>query len=181
MSRSRYPKAKELLITADCGGSNSSRTRLWKVALQDLADDLRLRLAICHFPPGTNKWNKIEHRMFCHITQNWPGRPLTSYATIVQLIGNSTTTTGLRIRAELDHHTYPVKENVTPDQMANVRLLTAAGTGYDLIRAVRAAVNDVIHFHAMSNDPASAMGAKRSQGMDGAFKAIKRVLVTVVD
>ena len=125
MGRRRYPRAKELLITADGGGSNSSRTRLWKVALQDLADDLGLRLKVCHFPPGTSKWNKIEHRMFCHITRNWRGRPLTSYAAIVQLIGNSTTTTGLRIRAELDDHTYPVKEKVTPEQMANVRLTPA--------------------------------------------------------
>ena len=84
MGRKRYPQAQELLITADCGGSNSSRTRLWKVALQELADDLGLRLTVCHFPPGTSKWNKIEHRMFCHITQNWRGRPLASYAVIVR-------------------------------------------------------------------------------------------------
>ena len=125
MGRRRYPRAKELLITADGGGSNSSRTRLWKVALQDLADALGLRLKICLFPPGTSKWNKIEHRMFCHITRNWRGRPLTSYAAIVQLIGNTTTTKGLQIRAELDDHTYPVKEKVTPEQMANVRLTPA--------------------------------------------------------
>lgn len=129
MGRKRYPKAKELLITADCGGSNSSRTRLWKVALQDLADNLGLRLTICHFPPGTSKWNRIEHRMFCHITQNWRGRPLTSYAVIVQLIGNTKTTTGLQIRAELDEHTYPAKERVTPAQLANVRLKPAAFHG----------------------------------------------------
>jgi hypothetical protein len=78
MGRNRYPRARELLITADCSGSNSSRTRLWKVALQSLADDLGLRLTVCHFSPGISKWNKIEHRMFCHITQNWRGRPLTS-------------------------------------------------------------------------------------------------------
>jgi hypothetical protein len=118
MGRNRYPRARELLITADCGGSNSSRTRLWKVALQDLADDLGLRLTVCHFPPGTSKWNKIEHRMFCHITQNWRGRPLTSYAVIVQLIGNTKTTTGLKIRAELDEHTYPTKEKITKEQLA---------------------------------------------------------------
>ncbi len=125
MGRKRYPDAKELLITADCGGSNSSRTRLWKVALQDLADDLGLRLTICHFPPGTSKWNKIEHRMFCHITQNWRGRPLTSYAAIVQLIGNTKTTAGLQIRAELDEGVYPTKETVTAEQLANVRLTPA--------------------------------------------------------
>lgn len=125
MGRTRYPDAKDLLITADCGGSNSSRTRLWKVALQDLADDLGLRLTVCHFPPGTSKWNKIEHRMFCHITQNWRGRPLTNYAVIVQLIGKTTTTAGLQIRVELDEHTYPMKETVTDAQLASVRLRPA--------------------------------------------------------
>jgi hypothetical protein len=122
MGRRRYPLATELFITADCGGSNSSRTRLWKIALQELADALGLRLTICHFPPGTSKWNKIEHRMFCHITQNWRGRPLTSYATIVQLIGSTTTTAGLQIRSELDERPYPPKEIVTPAQLAAVRL-----------------------------------------------------------
>jgi hypothetical protein len=126
MGKKRYPRAKELLITADCGGSNSSRTRLWKVALQELADELGLRLTVCHFPPGTSKWNKIEHRMFCHITQNWRGRPLTSYAVIVQLIGSTKTATGLQIRAELDEHTYPTKETVTPEQLANIRLIPAS-------------------------------------------------------
>jgi len=125
MGRKRYPRAKKLLITADCGGSNSSRTRLWKVALQELADDLGLPVTVCHFPPGTSKWNKIEHRMFCHITENWRGRPLTSYAVIVQLIGNTKTTTGLQIRAELDEHTYVTKETVTDEQLANVRLTPA--------------------------------------------------------
>ena len=125
MGQDRYPKAKELLITADCGGSNSARTRLWKVALQDLADALGLRLTICHFPPGTSKWNKIEHRMFCHITRNWRGRPLTSYAAIVQLIGHTTTDTGLRIRTELDRRRYPTGEPVTPAQLARVRLRPA--------------------------------------------------------
>ena len=130
MGRKRYPRAKQLLITADCGGgSNSSRTRLWKVALQDLADDLGLRLTVCHFPPGTSKWNKIEHRMFCHLTRNWRGRPLTSYAVIVQLIGNTRTTTGLQIRAELDDKVYPTKETVADEQLANVRLTPATFHG----------------------------------------------------
>jgi hypothetical protein len=122
MGRRRYPRAKELFITADCGGSNSSRTRLWRVALQDLANATGLRLTVNHFPPGTSKWNKIEHRMFCHITQNRRGRPLTSYAAIVQLIGSTTTATGLQIRAELDQGTYPTKEAVTPAQLAAVQL-----------------------------------------------------------
>ncbi len=129
MGKKRYPQAKSLLITADCGGSNSSRTRLWKVALQELADDVGLRLTVCHFPPGTSKWNKIEHRMFCHITKNWRGRPLTSYAVIVQLIGKTTTKAGLQIRAELDPQTYRTKETVTPEQLQRVRLKPAAFHG----------------------------------------------------
>ena len=129
MGKKRYPQAKELLITADCGGSNSSRTRLWKVALQELADELGLRLSVCHFPPGTSKWNKIEHRMFCHITQNWRGRPLVSYAAIVQLLGKTTTRAGLQVRAELDEHTYVTKEKVTQEQLARVRLKPAAFRG----------------------------------------------------
>ena len=129
MGQKRYPKAKELLITADSGGSNSNRTHLWKVALQELADKLGLRLRISHFPPGTSKWNKIEHRMFCHITQNWRGRPLTSYAVIVELIGNTRTTTGLKIRAELDDHTYPIKEKVTPEQLSELQLTPATFHG----------------------------------------------------
>jgi hypothetical protein len=129
MGRKRYPQAKELLITADCGGSNSSRTRLWKVALQELADDLGVRLTVCHFPPGTSKWNKIEHRMFCHITRNWRGRPLTDYAVIVQLIGNTRTTAGLKICSELDDHVYPLKEAATAEQLAQVRLTPATFHG----------------------------------------------------
>jgi len=124
MGRRRYRQAEQLLITADCGGSNSSRTWLWKVALQELADDLGMELVVRHFPPGTSKWNKIEHRMFCHITQNWRGRPLTSYAAIVQLIGNTTTTTGLKICAELDENEYPTKQVATPEQIAGLQLTT---------------------------------------------------------
>ena len=90
MGRQRFPRATRLMITADGGGSNSSRSRLWKVALQELADDLKLELQVCHFPPGTSKWNKIEHRLFCFITKNWRGRPLTSYQAIVNLIGSTT-------------------------------------------------------------------------------------------
>ena len=129
MGRKRYPQATELLITADCGGSNSSRTRLWKIVLQELADELGLPVTVCHFPPGTSKWNKIEHRMFCHITQNWRGRPLTSYAVIVQLIGNTRTAAGLKIRAELDDHVYPPKEKVTAEQLAEVQLTPATFHG----------------------------------------------------
>jgi hypothetical protein len=102
MGIKRYPDATELLITADGGGSNGSRSRLWKVALQDLADELGLSIQVCHLPPGTSKWNKIEHRMFCHITQNWRGRPLISHDVIIRLIANTATRTGLTIQAELD-------------------------------------------------------------------------------
>jgi len=117
-----YPKAEELLVMADAGGSNSSRSRLWKVALQALADSLCLRIAVCHFPPGTSKWNKIEHRMFCHITNNWRGRPLLSRSVIVNLIGNTTTKTGLRITAALDTNVYETGLKVTDEQLAAVHI-----------------------------------------------------------
>jgi hypothetical protein len=122
MGRKLYPDAPELLITADGGGSNGSRCRLWKVALQDLADRLKMTIRVCHFPPGTSKWNKIEHRMFCHITQNWRGRPLVSHEVIVQLIANTATSKGLRVRAELDTRSYPVGNKVTDEELANVNL-----------------------------------------------------------
>jgi transposase len=102
MGQEGYPKAEDLLGMADAGGSNRSRSRLWKVAVQALADSLHLRTSVCHFPPGTSKWNKIEHRLFCHITNNWRGSPLLSRSIIVNLIGNTTTKTGLRITAALD-------------------------------------------------------------------------------
>ena len=117
-----YPKAKELLITADSGGSNGRRLRLWKVALQELADAIGLSLSVCHFPPGTSKWNAIEHRMFCHITENWRGKPLVSRAVIVSLIGHTKTRTGLHIKAELDQNRYPIGIKVTDEQLAAVRI-----------------------------------------------------------
>jgi Rhodopirellula transposase DDE domain len=121
----RYPRATELMITADGGGSNSSRNRLWKVALQGLANDLGLILRVCHFPPGTSKWNKIEHRLFCFITKNWRGRPLTSYEVIVNLIANTTTETGLTVRAALDTNEYETGIEVSDDQLAKLRLTRA--------------------------------------------------------
>ncbi len=117
-----YPRATDLLVTADAGGSNSSRSRLWKVALQGLADELRLRITVCHFPPGTSKWNKIEHRMFCHITENWRGRPLVSRAVVVNLIGNTRTKTGLRINAELDTNSYKTGLKVTDEEFATIKI-----------------------------------------------------------
>ena len=107
MGAKRYPHAKELLITADGGGSNGSRCRLWKVALQELSTRLGLPIHVRHFPPGTSKWNKIEHRMFSHITKNWRGRPLVSHEVIINLIANTKTKAGLRIRTELDRGNYP--------------------------------------------------------------------------
>jgi hypothetical protein len=112
-----YPRAKRLLITADGGGSNGSRCRLWKVELQRLADETGLRISVCHFPPGTSKWNKIEHRMFCHIAENWRGRPLVSREVVVNLIGSTKTKTGLEIRSELDGGIYPIAREVTDQQM----------------------------------------------------------------
>jgi hypothetical protein len=117
-----YPEASELLITADAGGSNGTRCRLWKLSLQELADELGLKITVCHFPPGTSKWNKIEHRMFCHITQNWRGRPLVSQAVIVNLIGDTTTETGLTINAELDPNTYENGIKVSDAEIATVQL-----------------------------------------------------------
>ena len=106
MGRQRYPKANRLLITADCGGSNAARTRLWRTELQKLADETGLTLSVCHYPPGTSKWNKIEHRMFCQISQNWRARPLTSRLAVVDLIAAATTLTGLKIACELDTNHY---------------------------------------------------------------------------
>ncbi len=122
MGRSTYPEATELLVTADAGGSNSSRSRLWKVELQELANEIGLRIWVCHFPPGTSKWNKIEHRMFCHITKNWRGEPLVSRAVIVNLIGNTKTKTGLRVKAKLDRKSYPTGIKVTDEEFATVNL-----------------------------------------------------------
>src|SRR5918998_1375349 len=117
-----YPKAKELLVTADAGGSNGYRPRLWKVALQGLADDIGLRISVCHFPPGTSKWNKIEHRMFCHITENWRGKPLVSHAVVVNLIGHTTTQTGLEIHSELNESSYPTGRELTDQQMESLSI-----------------------------------------------------------
>lgn len=131
MGRKTYPKAQELLITADGGGSNGSRNRLWKYALQRFANETGLTIQVCHFPPGTSKWNKIEHRMFGHITENWRGRPLVSLAVIVNLIANTTTTTGLKIQAELDPGVYPTGLKITDQQMKEMNLHPAAFHGKD--------------------------------------------------
>ena len=118
----RYPAAKELLITADGGGSNSSRCRLWRIALRELADATGLVPRVCHFPPGTGKWNKIEHRLFCHVTQNWRGRPLTSPDLIVKLIGGTTTSAGLKVKAALDTARYKSGIKVSDEALKAVNI-----------------------------------------------------------
>ncbi len=123
MGRQAYPNATELLITADGGGSNGSRVRLWKQELQDLATETGLSLRVCHYPPGTSKWNKIEHRMFSHITQNWRGRPLESIETVVNLVAATTTTTGLHIRAAADKKSYKKGIRVSDEQMAKLSVI----------------------------------------------------------
>ena len=122
MGRKRYPKARKLVITADGGGSNGSRVRLWKIELQALATELVIEITVCHLPPGTSKWNKIEHRLFSFITQNWRGRPLVSYQTIIQLIANTTTDTGLTVRSELDTNDYPSGIKITDAQIDALNL-----------------------------------------------------------
>lgn len=122
LGRRRHRQATRLLITADSGGSNSSRSRLWKVELQKLSDETGLEIEICHFPPGTSKWNKIEHRLFCHITRNWRGQPLETYEIVVNLIGSTTTTSGLKVHAELDPSKYEKGRKVSNEEFATVNL-----------------------------------------------------------
>jgi transposase len=122
MGRPAYPEATRLLITADAGGSNGSRLRLWKVELQRLADETGLRIVVCHFPPGTSKWNKIEHRLFSYITQNWRGKPLRSFQAIVNLIAATTTTTGLKVHAELNTEAYQSGIKVSDEELALVKI-----------------------------------------------------------
>jgi hypothetical protein len=123
MGRARYPHATKLLITADCGGSNGVRVRLWKRELQNLANELGIAITVCHLPPGTSKWNRIEHRLFSFITQNWRGKPLVSHQAIVQLIAATTTATGLKVRSEIDPNTYPAGVKVTDDEMDAINIL----------------------------------------------------------
>jgi transposase len=122
MGQPRYRRARSLLITADAGGSNGARVRLWKWELQELADRTGLAITVCHLPPGTSKWNKIEHRLFAYISMNWRGQPLESLAVIVNLIGRTRTATGLRVRCELDRGAYPKGETISDAQMATLQL-----------------------------------------------------------
>jgi transposase len=125
MGQPRYPKAARLLVTADAGGSNGPRIRLWRVELQRLADELRLPITVCHFPPGTSKWNKIEHRLFSFITMNWRGKPLLSYQVIVNLIAATTTQAGLRVEAAVDRNPYPAGVKVPDAAVQRVNLKPA--------------------------------------------------------
>jgi hypothetical protein len=129
MGRKTYPDARELLITADAGGSNSARARLWKVELQRFADRSGLAITVSHFPPGTSKWNKIEHRLFCHITENWRGRPLVDHETVVQLIGSVRPRTGLTVKAKLDTREYPLGIKVPNAEMDRLLLTRAVFHG----------------------------------------------------
>ena len=122
LGKQRYPHAKSLTITADCGGANSNRVRLWKTELQRLADETGLEIIVCHFPPGTSKWNKVEHRLFSFMSLNWRGKPLESHEVIISLIAATTTTTGLKVYAQLDKRRYPTKLEVTDDQLAAVNI-----------------------------------------------------------
>jgi hypothetical protein len=123
MGKRAYRGATELFITADAGGSNGYRSRAWKVGLQALADALRLRIVVAHFPPGTSKWNKIEHRLFCHITENWRGKPLRTWETVIELIGHTRTQAGLQVKAELDSAQYPTGVETTDEQMSRLNLV----------------------------------------------------------
>lgn len=125
MGRARYPGATRLLVTADGGGSNGSRVRLWKRELQTLATEIGLKIEVHHLPPGTSKWNKIEHRLFSFISQNWRAKPLVSYQTIVQLIAATTTDTGLTVRCELDTASYPSGVIVSDAEMDNINISRA--------------------------------------------------------
>ena len=129
MGQRRFPRASELLITADGGGSNGHRSRLWKLSLQKLADDIGLKLFVCHFPPGTSKWNKIEHRLFSFITQNWRGRPLVSHQAVVNLIASTTTRAGLIVKAALDTNHYETQIKVSDQELAQLRMTRHAFHG----------------------------------------------------
>ena len=122
MGQARFPQAKKWLITADCGGSNSYRTKLWKLELQKIADEFGIEITVCRFPPGTSKWNKIEHRLFSFISKNWQAEPLKDMATIVNLISNTKTTTGLEVCCVVDEKKYEKKINVTDEELKSCHI-----------------------------------------------------------
>jgi hypothetical protein len=122
LGKARYPQARQLLITADCGGSNGVRVRLWKLELQKLADELQIAITVAHLPPGTSKWNRIEHRLFAFITQNWRGKPLVSHQVIVQLISATATSTGLDVACRIDDNLYPKGVAVSDQEIDAISL-----------------------------------------------------------
>ena len=122
MGKNLYQDAPEIMITADCGGSNGNRVRLWKYELQKLADEIDKSITVCHLPPGTSKWNKIEHRMFCQITNNWRAKPLVDLKTIVELIGNTKTTTGLKIMSKLDDTIYQKGRKISDKEFMTIKI-----------------------------------------------------------
>ena len=148
-----YPGMRRLMITADGGGSNGSRLRLWKLALQQLADETGLIIQVCHYPPGTSKWNKIEHRMFCHITQNWRATPLLDLLIVIELIANTTTKTGLKIRCELDSNTYPTGIKVSDAEMATL----------NMTRSFISSRMELQHLAEVSRNEAIVFGHRRSR------------------
>lgn len=129
MGKSTYPKARKICITADCGGSNGYRTRLWKFSLQRLSNELGIEIHVSHFPPGTSKWNKIEHKMFSFIARNWRGRPLINTATIVNLIGNTTNKNGLKIKAKLDNNHYEAGIKITDEEFDTINIINESFKG----------------------------------------------------
>ena len=129
MGQDKYPDAKKIMITADCGGSNNYRSRLWKFELQELSNELGIEISVCHFPPGTSKWNKIEHRLFAQISQNWRGKPLIDLQTVVELIGNTTTTTGLQVKVVVDKNTYETGKKISDEDFTNINIVKDAFHG----------------------------------------------------
>ena len=129
MGSQSYPTVNQLLITADSGGSNGVRVRLWKTELQKLADETGLNVSVCHLPPGTSKWNKIEHQLFSYISQNWRGKPLISHEVIVNLIAATTTTTGLKVRCQMDNNKYPKGIKISDEEMKQVNINRASFHG----------------------------------------------------
>ena len=123
MGQDKYPVAKKIMIAADCGGSNNYRSRLWKFKLQDLSNELGIEISVCHFPPATSKWNKIEHRLFAQIFQNWRGKQLVDLQTIVELIGNTITTTGLKVKVIVDKNTYETGKKVSDEDFAKINIV----------------------------------------------------------
>jgi hypothetical protein len=123
MGKKKYAKAKRILVTADSGGSNSPRTRLWRVELQKLANETGMIFELCHYPPGTSKWNKIEHKLFCHITRNWRGVPFETLEIVVNLISNTRTETGLEVHAWLDEKDYPKAKEICEEELASVKII----------------------------------------------------------